>query len=92
MFKELIEKIKKMPVKEGEYWEYYEGWTEAIDEILKIIESYKPEVLDEPNAEGGWWNTKSKEYVQVYESNDGFDYPVRCIGGKWIKTDPPETE
>jgi len=85
MFNELIATIKGMRYKNE-------------DDVLKVIESYKPKALDRPDSGGWWWNNAMGDWraCQVYEGSgingNEWDYPVWADkkDAKWIKAILPE--
>ncbi len=82
MNKELIEKIKGMAISreqrqsaEGLRLTCMNERNRVIKEVIKLIESYKPEELGRPDEEGWWFlvfeNGKIFDCVQVVESDIG---------------------
>jgi len=109
MYEELIEKIKLIDSKFDEKHRtnpftldaYIEGWKHCKSEMLEIIESCKPKVLDEPESECGWYYFKKDKESHnslpsgYYWLNSWGDYRVQTgfntfidvsnFEGKWIK-------
>lgn len=92
MFKELIEEIEK-------YQEQYanDDCCDTINDIITIIESYKPKELDKPDSEGWWWFSCSGVLfpVELFYKDGILTFIDRGIfrtvdekrfeRGKWIK-------
>ena len=72
----------------------------AIDEVLKIIESYKPKWVDNPSPNGWYWITNfcnmDIQCVHVFETKFrgslGGRFDITEYKGKWTKADQPEKE
>ena len=98
MLRELIERIMGLRYSKEDDMKWC--WDRCLDEVLKIIESYKPKVLDMPDSEGWWWNNAIGDWraCRVYEGSgingNDWDYPMWADkkGAKWIKADIPELE
>ena len=108
MSKELMEMLKLIDYKFDEKHRtnpftldaYIDGWKHCKSEMLEIIESYKPKVLDQPDSEGWWWvydDIGDWRICQVHEGSgingNDWDYPMWADkGDKWIKVEVPEKE
>ena len=96
MTRELIEKIKLIDYKFDEKHRtnpftldaYIEGWKHCKSEMLEIIESYKPKVLNEPNDIGYWWfyDDREEEWFPVFIHVPGAVI-VNIDSDRWIKAD-----
>ena len=101
--KELIEKIKGLVDKCNLIGMALYGYNQAIDDVLKIIESSKPKWIDSPDKKGSWWFLSPDETVscatiievggELYrEERDTHIYHTSSYIGKWQKAIMPEKE
>jgi hypothetical protein len=96
MSKELMEMLKLMDYKFDEKHRtnpftldaYIDGWKHCKSEMLEIIESYKPKVLNEPNDIGYWWfyDDREEEWFPVFIHVPGAVI-VNIDSDRWIKAD-----
>ncbi len=102
---ELIEDIKELKMKKpGILPFFYNGYNQAIDEVLKLIESHKPKVLDRILDSDNMLDYLKHIENTIYEmttytdiQDDDSQLLFACIqkirdGIKWIKANPPEVE
>jgi hypothetical protein len=83
MFKELIEKIKALKDSNIEELAQLESlnYKQLIDEVLEVIESYKPKVLDKPDYPGAWlrlgeeWNLNEQKWEPKWIATEVYRRP-----------------
>ncbi len=61
MFKELIDEIKRLVDKCDLIGMSLYGYNQAIDDVLELIESYKPKWVDRPDESSDWWFLKARK-------------------------------
>ena len=96
MSKELMEMLKLIDYKFDEKHRtnpftldaYIDGWKHCKSEMLEIIESYKPKVLDQPDSKGWWWvyDDIEEEWFPVFILVPGVVI-VNINCDRWIKAD-----
>ena len=91
MTRELIEKIESFRKKNIDIAPIREeiiGYNNAIDDVLEIIGSYKPKVLDQPDSKGWWWvyDDIEEEWFPVFILVPGVVI-VNINCDRWIKAD-----
>jgi hypothetical protein len=91
MTRELIEKIESFRKKNIDIAPIREeiiGYNNAIDDVLKAIESYKPKVLDQPDSKGWWWvyDDIEEEWFPIFIHVPGAVI-VNIDSDRWIKAD-----
>ena len=81
MAKELIEKIKAEeqfvycfdPTVTDNEKKLRSEFNKGLHKAIKIIESYKPKVLDQPDSKGWWWVYDDGGFMMILKKN------VSCI-------------
>jgi len=91
MTRELIEKIESFRKKNIDIAPIREeiiGYNNAIDDVLEIIGSYKPKVLDQPDSKGWWWvyDDIEEEWFPIFIHVPGAVI-VNIDSDRWIKAD-----
>ena len=101
MLKELIASINALRGDKDESWSVASNV--IIDEVIKIIASYKPKERDKPDSEGWWWYKVDGLIVNCVRivRHGVYFYGVFDLGeviidnsfrGKWVKAIELESE